>query len=56
MTTDPRRNEGVVYGAIDLRRTPDDGDVFLEVNRGRVAVQVDGTCGGNDAVVSPGRR
>ena len=23
---------GIVYGAIDLRRTPDDGYVFLEVN------------------------
>lgn len=26
------RRLGIVYGAIDLRRTPDDGDVFLEVN------------------------
>jgi glutathione synthase/RimK-type ligase-like ATP-grasp enzyme len=26
------RRLGIVYGAIDLRRTLDDGDVFLEVN------------------------
>jgi glutathione synthase/RimK-type ligase-like ATP-grasp enzyme len=26
------RRLGIVYGAIDLRRTPDGGDVFLEVN------------------------
>jgi hypothetical protein len=26
------RRLGIVYGAIDLRRTPDEGDVFLEVN------------------------